>query len=183
MHVSAGLHANSNSKLTPCLQLTLTGIQRNQATSHPQEFVCSYQLRTLQIMQPINDLLINQLYSYTNILIWAVYCLPFFGLLWVNEFAIPSDNSYDKECLPSPVDISVYDHTNYQLLRVKIKQWKTGSFWRGVDIYLGATGPSLCTTKAILPYLPLKPHHCNVPLFILKDEHANTSVAFLTPYY
>ena len=122
MHVSAGLHANSNSKLTPCLQLTLTGIQRNQATSHPQEFVYSYQLRTLQIMQPINNLLINQLYSCTNILIWAVCCLPFFGLLWINEFTIPSDNSYDKECLPSPVDVSVYDHTNYQLLRVKIKQ-------------------------------------------------------------
>ena len=35
MHVSAGLHAQFNSQLTPCLQLILKGFQRNQAISHP----------------------------------------------------------------------------------------------------------------------------------------------------
>ena len=42
MHVSARLHAQFNSYLTPRLQLILKDIQRKQAISHPQEL--SYQL-------------------------------------------------------------------------------------------------------------------------------------------
>ena len=42
MHVSARLHAQFNSQLTPYLQLILKGFQRNQAISHPPELV--YQL-------------------------------------------------------------------------------------------------------------------------------------------
>ena len=82
MHVSAGLHAEFNSQLTPRLQLTLKGIQRNQATSHPPRVRLPI---TLQIMQSINDLLTNQPLSYTNILIWAACCLAFFGFLRVKH--------------------------------------------------------------------------------------------------
>ena len=52
---------------------------------------------------------------------------------------------------------------------VKIKQSKTDPFQRGVDIYLGATGGTLCPIKAILPYLALTPKHRNGPLFIFED--------------
>ena len=119
MHVSAGLHAQFNSQLTPRLQLILKDIQRNQAISHPQRACLPI---TLQIMQSINYLLTNQPHSYANILIWAACCLAFFGFLQVSEFTIPSNTSYDKECHLSPADISIDDCNNPQLLKVKIKQ-------------------------------------------------------------
>ena len=51
---------------------SLKGIQRNQGISHPPRACLPI---TLQIMQSINDLLINQPHSYTNILLWAAWCL------------------------------------------------------------------------------------------------------------
>ena len=129
-------------------------------------------------MQSINDLLINQPHSYANILIWAACCLAFFGFLRVSEFTIPSNTSYDKECHLSPADISIDDRNNPQLLKVKIKQSKTDPFWRGVDVYLGATGTTLCPIKAILPYLALRPNHHNGPLFIFEDGCSLTRQCF-----
>ena len=175
MHVLAGLHTQFSSQLTPCLQLILKGIQRNQATSHPPRVRLPI---TLQIMRSIYDLLTNQPHSYTNILIWAACSLAFFGFLRVSEFTIPSDADYDDECHLSLADVSVDNRGNPQLLRVKIKQSKTDPFRRGVDIYLGATGRTLCPIKAILPYLALRPKHHNGPLFIFEDGRSLTRQRF-----
>ena len=183
MYVLAGLHTQFSSQLTPRLQLILKGIQRNQATSHPPRVCLPI---TLQIMRSTYDLLTNQPHSYTSILIWAACSLAFFSFLRVSEFTIPSDASYDDECHLSLADVSVDNRNNLQLLRVKIKQSKTDSFRRGVDIYLGATGRTLCPIKAILPYLALRPKHCNGPLFILEDGCDLTrqcSAAFCKIYY
>ena len=129
-------------------------------------------------MQSINDLLINQPHSYAKILIWATYCLAFFGFLWVSEFTIPSNTRYDEECHLSSADISIDNHNNPQILKVKIKQSKTDSFRRRVDIYLGTTGTTLCLIKAILPYLALRPNHHNGLLFIFEDGHSLTYQRF-----
>ena len=175
MHVSAGLHAQFNSQLTPRLQLILKDIQKNQAISHPQRACLPI---TLQIMQSINDLLTNQPHSYANILIWAACCLAFFRFLWVSEFTIPSNTNYDEECHLSPADISIDDRNNPQLRKVKIKQSKTDPFRRGVDIYLGATRTTLRPIKAILPYLAQRPNHHNGPLFIFEDGRSLTRQRF-----
>ena len=167
MRVLAGLHTQFSSQLTPRLQLILKGIQRNQATSHPPRVRLPI---TLQIMRSIYDLLTNQPHSYTNILIWAACSLAFFGFLRVSELTIPSDADYDDECHLSLEIVSVENRDNPQLFRVKIKQSKTDPFRRGVDIYLGATGRTLCPIKAILPYLALRPKHHNGPLFIFEDR-------------
>ena len=129
-------------------------------------------------MQSINNLLINQPQSYANTLIWAACCLAFFSFLQVSEFTIPSNTSYNEECHLSPADISIDDRNNPQLLKLKIKQSKTDPFRRGVDIYLGATGTTLCPIKAILPYLALRPNHHNGPLFIFEDGRSLTHQHF-----
>ena len=54
MHVSMGLHNFFNAQLTPRLQLTLKGIQKNQASIHPPRVRLSI---TLQIMGSIKALL------------------------------------------------------------------------------------------------------------------------------
>ena len=125
MHMTAGLHEEFNTQLTPRLQLTLKGIQRSQATSHPQRIHLPI---TLEIMQSINDLLIQEPYSYDNILVWAACCLAFFGFLRVSEFTVPNDASYDSTCHLSAKDISVDNFDDPQLLFVKIKQSKMDPF-------------------------------------------------------
>ena len=79
----------------------------------------------------------------------------------------PSDTQYDKDCHLSINDNSIDDRGNLQLLKVTIKQAKTDPFCVGEDLYLGATGTTICPVKGLLPYLTLCDHHKGA-LFILE---------------
>jgi len=50
-------------------------------------------------------------------------------------------------------------------------------FHRGIDIYMGATGDSICPFRGILPYLALR-SNCPGPLFIFKDDKSLTRLHF-----
>ena len=76
MHVSAGLFSFFDKQLTPRLQLTLKGIQKNQAVTQSPRIRLPI---TLQLMGNIKALLAKQPSSYSNIMIWAACCLAFFG--------------------------------------------------------------------------------------------------------
>ena len=165
MHVAAGMCSQFSRQLTPRLQLTLKGIQRSQAISH------SPRLRlpiTLQLLQKIHAQLSKQPHHYNNILTWAACCLAFFGFLRVSEFTTPSDTQYDEDCHLSINDISLDSRDNPQLVKVTLKQSKTDPFRKGVDLYLGKTGATICPVRGLLPYLALHGHHRG-PLFILED--------------
>ena len=98
----------------------------------------------------------------------AACCLAYFGFLRVSKFTTPSDTQYDKDCNLSIDDISIDSRDNPQLLKVTLKQSKTDPFWVGIDLYLGATGATVCPVRGLLPYLPLRGHHKG-PLCILED--------------
>ena len=96
----------------------------------------------------------------------AACCLAF---LWIStsksvHHPPPSDTQYDKDCHLSIDDNSI---DNLQLLKVTIKQAKTDPFRVGEDLYLGATGTTICPVKGLLPYLTQCDHHKR-PLFILE---------------
>ena len=99
---------------------------------------------------------------------WAACCLSFFGFLRVSEFTSPSDYQYNKDCHLSIDDISIYRRDNPQLLKVTLKQSKTDPFYVGVDLYLEATGGTICLVKALLPYLAVRGQYKGL-LFILED--------------
>ena len=101
-------------------------------------------------------------------MIWAACCLAFFGFLRVSEFTIPANDQYDESCHLSFNSISVDNRSNPQQLRISIKQSKTDPFRKGVDIFLGTTGDTVCPVKGILPYLAIRGDH-KCPLFILED--------------
>ena len=166
MHVSAGMFSEFCQQLTPCLQLTLKGIQRSQAVSHSPKPRLPI---TLQLLQNIYTYLSQQPHCYNNILMWAACCLAFFGFLRVSEFTTPSDTHYDRDCHLSIDDISIDSRDNPQLLKVTLKQSKTDPFRVGVDLYLGATGGTICPVKALLPYLAVCGQY-KALLFILKDR-------------
>ena len=165
MHVSAGLFSFFDKQLTPRLQLTLKGIQKNQAITQPPRIRLPI---TLQLMGNIKTLLAKQPSSYYNIMIWAACCLAFFGFLRVGEFIVPADDQYDESCHLSLSSISVDSRVNPQLLKIIIKQSKTDPFRKGVSVFLGATGENLCPVRGILPYLAIRGTHLG-PLFIFED--------------
>jgi len=70
--------------------------------------------------------------------------------LVLSKFTIPAKDSYDKASHPSLSDISVDKRDNPYLLRVTIKQSKTGPFHRGVNIYLGTTDGLICPVVGTL---------------------------------
>jgi len=65
-------------------------------------------------------------------MLWAMRSLTFFGFLWVNEFTIPSEDSYDPTNHLSLQDILINSRDSPHLLQFSIKQSKTG----GVDSIL-----------------------------------------------
>ena len=164
MHVSAGLFSFFDKQLTPRLQLTLKGIQKNQATTQPSRIRLPI---TLQLTGNIETLLAKQPSSYYNIMIWAACCLAFFGFLRVGEFTVPVDDQYDESCHLSLSSISVDSRVNPQLLKIIIKQSKTNPFRKGVSVFLGATGENLCPVRGILPYLAIRGNHLGA-LFLLR---------------
>ena len=174
MHVSAGLFSYFDKQLTPRLQLTLKGIQKNQAVTQPPRIRLPI---TLQIMENIKTFMAKQPSSYYNIMIWATCCLAFFGFLRVGEFTVPADDQYDESCHLFLSSISVDSRVNPQLLKLIIKQSKTDPFRKGVSVFLGATGENLCPVRGILPYLAIRGNHLG-PLFIFEDGRSLTRHRF-----
>ena len=146
MHVSAGImFSEFHQQLTPCLRLTLKGIQRSQALSHSPK---SHLPIILQLLQNIYTYLSQQPHHYNNILMWAACCLAFFEFHRMSEFTTPSDTQYNKDCHLSIDDISIDSRDNPQLLKVTLKQSKTDPFFRvGIDLCQAVvSGSSLIIT-------------------------------------
>ena len=62
---------------------------------------------------------------------------------------------YDESSYLSFNIISIDNRGNPKQLKLIIKQSKTDSFRRRVNIYLGATSDIVCPLRGILPYLVL----------------------------
>ena len=94
-------------------------------------------------MQDIKQLLLHKPWSYTSTMIWTACCLAFFGFLRVSEFTIPAhgQDQYDQSCHLSFNDVSLDGQDNPHMLKGLHQTIKKDPFCKGVDIYLGATGP------------------------------------------
>ena len=77
----------------------------------------------------------------------------FFGFLWAGEMTVPSDSTYDAPVHLSITDITVDNSKSPSVVIVRIKASKTDPFRKGVNLYLGKTGSSVCPVAAILSYL------------------------------
>ena len=127
----------------------LNGIKISQIASSPPRVRLPI---TLQLMQKIKNLLLQQPGSYDNIMVWATCCLAFFGFLRVSEFTVPNQECYDGSSHLSLKDILDDSRNNPRLIKVTFKQSKTDPFCKGVHLYLEATDLRICVVSSMLPY-------------------------------
>ena len=69
---------------------------------------------------------------------------------------VPSQTAFEQGAHLSFEDVAVDSWETPRLLRVKLKASKTDPFRAGVDVFIGATGNSLCPVAAVLAYMSMR---------------------------
>ena len=122
---------------------------------------------TPEILRQIYQLWSREPRQLNRTMLWAAFCLGFFGFMRAGEFTCPSLESFNQGML-SPRDVSVDSHSAPTHLAVHLRQSKTDPFGAGSTLHLGATGDHLCPVVAMLAYLAIRPQSPG-PLFLFQD--------------
>lgn len=105
--------------------------------------------------------------DFDRTMLWAAFCLGFFGFMRAAEFTCPSKEAFSCLML-TPADVQVDSHTSPTRMAVHLRQSKTDPFGVGTTLHLGATGRTLCPVAAVLAYLAIRPQSVG-PLFVFHD--------------
>ena len=159
--IRAGLSDPSLST-PPRLPYVLKGIQRTSVTHHNTQRLPI----TPELLSGIHSLWSGYPPSFDKVMLWAAFCLGFFGFLRSGEFTSSPHDS--NECSLQVGDVSVDSRQDPQTLTVLLRRSKTDQFGKGNRIYLGRTGNNLCPVAAMLGYLSIRPSTPG-PLFIFQD--------------
>ena len=100
-------------------------------------------------------------------MLWAAFCLGFFGFMRSGEFTNPPAQD-PNECTLSVADVAIDSRQNPQVLTVLIRQSNTNQSGAGTHLYLGWTGSILCPVSAVLAHLAIRPPTPG-PLFVFQD--------------
>ena len=174
LHISRGSPDPGISNM-PRLEQVLKGIKAVQAK---QERKGRTRLpMTPEIMMKLKAVW-NPGQMFNATMLWAAASLCFFGFLRSGEITVPSKDSFDRGAHLTADDITVDTYENPTMLKVRIKASKTDPFRKGVDIYVGTTGSSLCPVTAVLTYMAMRPQSQG-PLFHFEDSTPLTQTGFV----
>ena len=123
---------------------------------------------TPEILSAIANLLASQPPCQSRIMLWAAFCIEFFGFLRAGEFTCPSLIEFDNTSMLALQDVSVDSHQNPQYITVFLKRSKADTFGTGASIYLGRTFRQLCPVSSLLSYLASHPPSLG-PLIVFQD--------------
>ena len=118
---------------------------------------------TSDILWKVYELWSNQAQDFDRTMLWAAFCLGYFGFMRSGEFTCPSQAAYSPDML-SHGDVSIDSHSCPTYMTVYPKRSKNDPFGAGTTLYLGATGDTLCPVAAMLGYLAIQPQ-TRGPLF------------------
>ena len=107
-------------------------------------------LRTPPLLRKLKSVWESSVVGHDTKMILAACCMAFFGLLRAGEMTVEDDGAFDKSVHLVVGDIAIDNQSSPSFVRVRIKQSKTDSFRRGVDLFLGRTHTDLCPVAAIL---------------------------------
>lgn len=164
--IRAGLPDPHTSPM-PRIPYILKGVQKHFPThKRPKR-----QPITPEILSQIHKAWSQQPPSYDRAMVWAAFCLAFFGFMRSGELTSPSNTRYSTTDL-SVNDISIDSHTNPQILTVHLRYSKTDQLGAGTFLHLRRTHQVLCPVASMLAYLVQRAsiHAASGPLFIFQDS-------------
>lgn len=151
LQIMSGLPDPSFSSF-PRLDYVLKGSRRcNTATPRPKRLPI-----TPAILHQILKVWSRDPPTYDRRMLWAAFCLGFFGFMRAGEFTCPQQGAGTQDILAWG-DVAVDSHSSPTHLTIRLKRTKTDPFGAGTTLYLGITGDVLCPVAAVLGYLAVRP--------------------------
>ena len=145
------------------LGYVLRGVRRTASSQHRRRLpVTPDLLRAVWVAWSRDSL------NFNRVMLWAAFCLGFFGFLRAGEFTCPSLEKFDCSSMLAVGDVWVDSRTDPRCLTVRLKRSKCDPFGSGVLVYVGRTFRPLCPVAAMLSYLAIRPPFPG-PLFIFSD--------------
>ena len=104
-------------------------------------------------------------------MLWAAFCLGFFGFMRACEFTFEDGQDSQTSLLAS--DVTTDSHLDPQILTIHFRHSKTDQFGAGHHIHLGRTHDTLCPVTSVLSYMAIRPNTAD-RLFVFQDGSALT---------
>ena len=154
------------------LQYTLRGIKRylghGKRVRHPISI--SHLELFHKILSPHLALDID------NAMIWASFCLAFFGFMRISEFTCNGSFSSNIHLTVSDVVFQPsFDQPTH--MQVFLKSSKTDQFREGITLTIGKSGSVICAVDSMKQYLSRRKPPTG-PLFVYKNGQYLTKVSF-----
>ena len=108
-------------------------------------------------------------------MLWAACCLGYFGFMRSGEFTLQNASSPPSVRVS---DIAVDSHDSPSLVSLFLRRAKTDPFGKGISIFLGKSGSTLCPVLAVLSYLAVRPNS-EGPLLVRSDGSPLTRDQFV----
>lgn len=152
------------------LQYVIKGIKRSQGEVWRPRFPITMSiLRQLKIQLHY----CSELEFHDKRMLWAAFCLAFYGFLRSSEFVSPTPHSFDPSTTLLGSDITITRTT----ISLTLKSSKTDPFRKGCTIYIGSTDTSTCPISALRKYTNVTKTAPCEPLFQFRDGSYLTRTA------
>ena len=123
LHLSHSQQSAYHKALTLRLEQILSGIKKEQPSTRSVRIHLPI---TVDIMHSIYTILFKTSTQYQAIMLWAAYCITFFGFLRVGEMTVPSQNGYDSSVHLSLGDITLNSRQTPTVVWLTIKTIQNG---------------------------------------------------------
>ena len=153
MQIAIGLPDPKGFSSMPRLKLVQSGIQRYTSQQHTNTGKIRLPI-TPTILQRIRDYWLPKSEEPDIKIPWAAVVICFFGFR-SGEITVPSVSSFDLSSHLAWSDVSLDNVLEPTTLKIHLKRSKTDQLKKGVDVYIGRTGCSLCPVGAGVDYMSI----------------------------
>lgn len=151
LHIIRG-YPDPSSFSHPRLEYVLKGLRRREA-ARPRSKRLPI---TPDILRKIHEAWSQSTPCSDKVMLWAAFCLGFFGFLRAAEFTYHPQSELPDLTLTAQ-DICIDSREAPSHMQVTLKTSKTDPFGAGFVLHLGRTQDVVCPVVAMLGYLALRP--------------------------